>query len=505
MSRKPDHTPPQQEQRARETTGAPGLDEILHGGLPNGRPYLLSGYPGSGKTTLGLQFLLEGSRQGQSCLFASLLQTRDELEDITVSHGWDLSDIEFAQVPEQFDGIEESQQTVFSPTEVELGEVVDDVIELINRVKPQRFVLDSLNELQTIIESPYHLRRQLVRIKAALLDLEQPSTAVLIFGEDSLEQQPTTQTIVHGAIRLKCLESCYGAPLRRLEIQKVRGIEFEGGDHDYQIHTGGLTVYPRLKIHDGHPGVGDLVSSGNDDVDQMFGGGLHESSTCLLMGTSGAGKSTLASLYAAAVADAGKPVTVYNFDETRNTYLQRSRGLALGIVDHVENGTIDLRSYNAGELATGAMLHDIRRDVENGTRLVVVDSFTGFENMIPGEPALANKLHEMFSFLNRHRVLTLVTCNLHGLFGPLDPDIDVSYLADTVVLLRHFEALGQVRQCISVLKKRHGDHERTVREMRFESGGIKLGPPLEEFSGVLSGTPQYHGQRKDLLAQQQEQ
>lgn len=489
--------------RERVTTGVAGLDEVLRGGLPSGRLYVLRGGPGTGKTTMGLQFLIEGSGRGEAVLFLSLLQTTEEIRDITDSHGWSIDDIGFVELPEHAEEMGNSDQTVFDASEVELGEVADAIIEQIQRVKPRRFVIDSLNELSTIVENNYQLRRQLVRIKRAILALEESCTALLVVGRSLIDENPTAQTIVHGSILLKREPSPFGAPHRRLEVEKVRGIDFDGGEHDYLIQPGGVTVTPRLNGDGGDGVLGETISSGNDAIEAMFGGGLRAGSTCLVMGTSGAGKSTLASLYAASVADAGQHVCVFNFDETRQTYLARLRGLRMGVAEHVDAGRIDLQSYHTGQLVAGEMTGAIKRAVgEHDAKLVVIDSYTGFDSIM-GQPALTTRLNELFAYLSSRGVLTLVTFNLHGLFGNLAHHIDASYLADTVVLMRHFEAAGQVRQCVSVLKKRHGDHERTVRELKFVPGkGIELGPPLEHFSGVLTGQPQYHGRMEELFGQE---
>lgn len=482
------------------TTGVPGLDTILHGGLPEGRVYLVKGEPGAGKTTFGLQFLFEGARRGERVLFISLLQTLQELRDVTESHGWSIDQLIFMELPENIHDFTESTQTVFNPGDVELDEVTDAIIAAIKEHQPQRLVLDSLSELQAIVESTYQLRRQLVKIKRALLEVDEPCTSIFTSGESVVEHLPTVQTIVHGSIRLSIEPTIYGEPRRRLAVVKIRGIVFDGGQHDMTIVTGGVVVYPTLVAATMSNGDATVIASGNDELDALFGGGLNYGSTCVIMGTSGAGKTTLASHYAAAAANDGQCVSIYCFDESRRTFLHRSRGLKLGIGAHIETGQVELHEPDVGRLSPGQLLYQIRRDViERDAKMVVIDSYTGWLNLMAGTEQFDTRIHGLLKFLASYNVLTLIMVNLPGVFGRLDSEIDTSYLADTVVLMRHFEARGQVRRCISVLKKRHSDHERTIREIKFADGGLCLGAPLEQFSGVLTGSPHYEGCSQDLL------
>ncbi len=489
--------------RPRVATGMPGLDELLRGGLPSQRIYLVQGGPGTGKTTLAFQFLLEGVARGESALYLSLLQTRDELHDIVGSHGWSLDGLTIVELPEDVQEIAESEQTVFSRAEVELDELIDATIQAIKAHKPRRVVLDSLSELRVLVDSDYQLRRHLIKLKHSLL--EAGCTTLLTTGESVIDQHPTYQTIVHGSIALRHTTPSYGPVRRQIEIEKVRGIDFDGGLHDVIIQTGGLRVFSRLRPDDASPPWGERVESGNAALDALFGGGLELGGSCMVMGTSGAGKSTLTSLYAVAVAAQGGYVPVYCFDESKRTYVHRAKSLKLGMISHVESGRIDLRHYDVGQLTPGHLMQDLRRDVEEReAKLVIFDSLTGYLSLMPQAGDLTVKMHEILHFLSTRGVLTLVTLNVHGLLGQLTTEVDTSYLADTVVLMRHFEAGGTVRQCISVLKKRHGEHERTIREIAFEPGGLRVGPPLSEFSGVLTGTPRYEGKRESLLDRQGE-
>jgi len=489
-----------QSNRSRVTTGITGLDDILYGGLPDGRVYLVAGGPGAGKTTIGLQFLYEGLRRDERVLFISLLQTRDELRDVSQSHGWSVDQLNFIELPEDVRDFIDAEQTVFEPAEVELHEVTDAIITAINKHRPQRLVLDSLSELEAIVESRYQMRRQLVKIKRALLGLDEPCTSLFTSGESVVQHQPTVQTIVHGAIRLSIEPTNYGEPRRQLTIEKIRGMDFDGGQHDMTISTGGLVVYPTLIPVNKSDDDTTAIVSGNDDLDALFGGGLNRGSTCLVMGTSGVGKTTLATHYVATAAQEGQYVSIYCFDEGRRMFLNRSRGLKLGIDPHIESGRVRLNEPNPGRLSPGQLLDQIRRDVtERDAKLVVIDSYTGLLDLMDGQKRVDARIHALLNFLTSQNILTLITVNLSDAFGRASHKIDTSYLADTVVLMRHFEAMGQVRRCISVLKKRHGDHERAIREIEFSVGGLRLGPPLEEFSGVLTGSPRYEGRVKDLL------
>lgn len=486
--------------RRRVPSGVPGLDALLKGGLPGERIYLVSGGPGSGKTTLGFQFLLEGVDRVESCLYVSLLQTREEISDVARSHGWDLDGLTLVELPDELREQHTPRQTIFNPAEVELDEITDTIVEKIAELRPKRMVLDSLSELGVLVDTPFQMRRQLMKLKHAWL--EAGTTAIVTAGDALARNQPTTQTIVNGAIHLRQETPGFGQPRRRIEITKVRGIDFRGGLHEFEIETGGIAVYPRLgEPEDGAGKKRQVIASGNAELDALFGGGLHRGSACLVMGTSGSGKSTLASLYASAVAGGGGFASVYCLDESRATLLQRSRGLELGIADHIDAGRIDLRDYDIGGLLPGRLMRDLREDVEQrGAQLVVIDSINGLLQLMPHIEHPIAKLHEILRFLSHHNVLTIATANLHGVSGELQTQLDTSYLADSVVLMRHFEAAGSVRQCISVLKQRHGRHERTIREVNFVTGGLELGPPLEAFSGVLSGHPVYHGEGNHLMS-----
>lgn len=488
------------EPRERLRSGVPGLDEILGGGLPSERLYLVQGGPGTGKTTLGLQYLLAGARSGQRSLYVSLLQSRAELEDIAASHGWDLDGLRLLDLPADAMELAESEQTVFSPSEVELHEMTDAIVDSVVEHRPQRMVVDSLSELQLIIDSPHQMRRQLMRLKRALAEIG--CTTVLTADVSLLGDQPIVQTLVHGAFGLHRIVPRFGEPQRRLEVQKVRATRFAGGHHDFVIRAGGIEVFPRFSASgaDVVTEAGQVVPSGNEELDALCGGGLTTGSVCLVTGTAGAGKSTVTSLYVSSAAARGEFGVVYCFDESRSTYLQRAKGLQLPIVDQAERGLVDLREYAIGDLTPGQLMRDLREDVvHRGARLVVVDSFTGLVNLMPEESDLVPKLHELLRFLSSRGVLTLITVNLHEPFGRTASEIPTSYLADALLVVRHFEAMGRVRRCVAVVKRRHGRHERTIREFEIVPGGLRLGPPLRDFTGLLTGAPRFEGRREELL------
>mgnify|MGYP006277901031 CR=1 FL=1 len=480
-------------------TGIPGLDSILRGGFLKEMVYLVHGGPGTGKTTLGMQFLLEGVRQGEPVFYASLLQTRRELEAIMGSHGWSLDGISLLDMPEGVSQSAAEEQTVFAPADIELHELTDRIIEAVARLKPRRMVFDSITELAVLVEHPSHLRRQMLKLKHELASLG--CTALFTINDTEAIDLASIQTVVHGVLELGIDRPDYAPPRRWLEVTKTRGMVYFGGRHNLQIRTGGLEVYPRLEpTNDRAPLQWRTVSSGNEALDALFGGGLEEGSACLVTGTTGAGKSTLASLYVQAAARRGEKAIVFCFDERRQTYLRRSEALGLEIGRQVEQGLVDLRQVNVGELSPGEFANRIRCAVEQwDAKIVVIDSINGYFHAMPDQSKLLVQLHEILSYLGESGVLTLMVTALHGLASVHTSDVDASYIADTVVLMRSFEARGSVRRCISVLKKRHGPHEKTIREVMLEQGGMRVGEPLTDFQGVLSGNPVFDGDSEQLL------
>ena len=480
-------------------TGIAGLDHILRGGLPRDLFYLVHGGPGTGKTTLGMQFLLEGARRGERVLYISLLKTRDELERFMASHNWSLEGVDLLDLPDNVRRLATDEQTFFNTADIELREVNDAILQAVERTKPQRLVFDSVSELALLVDNQYQLRRQLLRLKQKLEGMG--CTTLFNLIETETVDMPTIQTVIQGCLQLGMDEANYGPPRRWLNIPKMMSSDYIAGHHDLRLTTGGLTVFPRLEatpreLQDGWP----VVSSGIAEIDTLFGGGLEEGTACLVTGSTGAGKSTLASLYVQAAARRGERPLVFCFDARRQTFIRRSKSLGLDIVKHIDKGLVDLRQINVGDLLPGQFAQDIRVAVEDhGVKVVVIDSIGGYINAMPGQQHLIVQLHEILSYLSAAGVLTVMVAPVHGLSGEGMSEVTTSYIADTVVLMRMFEAAGRIRRCISVLKKRHGDHEKTIRELTIGAEGIVVGEPLKRFSGVLSGTPTYLGDVNELL------
>jgi circadian clock protein KaiC len=482
-------------------TGVAGLDYILSGGFPRGHTYLVEGQAGTGKTTLGLQFLLEGIPHSEIVLYVTLSETKQELEQIAASHGWSLKGVHIyeltaARVAEQLN----YEQTVFHTADVELHEVTDEILRTINKLRPDRVVFDSITEIRLMAENPLRYRRQVFSIRQALADINCTSLFMNVLPSDHSDE--AFQSLVHGVLKFERTTPDYGGMRRRLQITKMRGMPYRDGYHDFRILTGGLHVYPRVEVSD--PAVQEnwlTISSGNQELDTLLGGGLEIGTSCLFVGQSGTGKSTLTTVYAHAAAQRGEHSSIFLFDEHLNTFHKRAEGQGIDLAPHVAAGRINIRQINIGELSPGQFATLVRNAVEQeNARLIAIDSLTGYLNAMPQEQLLLTQMHELLTYLSQCNVLALLTVTQHGIVGgpPIDP-IDMSYLSDTVLMLRHFEAEGTVRQAISVIKKRHGVHEKTIREIRITPSGIQLSEPLHNFSGVLTGNPVYGGAREHLL------
>ena len=470
-------------------TGTAGLDDVLGGGIPAHRLHLVQGDPGTGKTTLSLRFLLECASRGERVLYLALSENREELEQVASSHGWSLDGVSVLD-HSAAGGTEERETTLFQPSEVELGARMRAVLERIDQQRPSRIVLDSCSELRLLSQGPLRYRRQILALKARAGTLG--STILLIDTLTTGAPEMLLQSVVHGVLTLEQLSPLYGAERRRLRISKLRGRKYRGGYHDLVIRTGGLQVFPRLVAAEHHlPYDRAPVSSGVAELDALLGGGPERGSSLLLMGPAGCGKSAIACRYSVAAAGRGERVAVFAFDEGVTMYLARARSLGMDAEEHIEAGRLTVQQIDPAELSPGEFAHAVRAAVErDGARLVVIDSLNGYLNAMPEEQLLALQIHEILAYLAQRGALTLLTVAQHGLVGPdTSAPVDLSYIADGVLLFRYFEALGRVRKAISVVKKRSGPHEQTIRELILSAAGVQVGPPLAGFQGVLSGQP----------------
>jgi circadian clock protein KaiC len=481
-------------------TGVSGLDDILGGGLPKGHLYLMEGDPGTGKTTLALQFLLEGIRQGESVIYVTLSESKTELEQVIQSHGWSHNGLEiYEMAPSEDDLSPEAQYTVFHPSEVELADTITSILDQVDLKKPQRVVFDSLSELRMLARDPLRYRRQILALKRHFAGR---NCTVLLLDDRTAEgsHDLQLQSIAHGVVMMQSLERDFGIKRRRLEIRKLRGSSYREGFHDYTIETGGISIYPRLIAAEHKPGFERKpMSSGMTELDQLFGGGIDTGTSTLFLGPAGCGKSTLALRYAVSAAERGEKAVVFTFDEAYATLLERAKGLHIDTTAALASGKLSILQIDPAELSPGEFVSRVRRLVEDeGLQLLVIDSMNGFLNAMPHEQFLALQLHELLSYLGQQGVVTIMTLAQHGFMGNMPSPIDVSYLADGVLLFRYFEFMGEIRQALSVIKKRSGPHERTIRELKFERGTIAVGQPLRDFYGVLTGVPSYTGGATNL-------
>jgi circadian clock protein KaiC len=485
----------------RLSTGNHGLDHILGGGLDGDRLYLLEGRPGTGKTTLALQFLLEGARRGETTLYVSLSETERELRLVARRHGWSLDGISlFELVPAEAALDPQRDQSVFPPSEMELGETTRMIFERVAELNPTRVVFDSLSELRLLAQSPLRYRRQILALKHFFTDRR--CTVLVLDDLSSQADDLQLHSIVHGVILLEQMAIDYGAERRRLRVVKMRGIPFRGGFHDFAIRTGGLDIYPRLVAAEHRRAAegGTFAGSGDAALDMMLGGGLERGTNALLLGAAGVGKSSLGLTYAIAAADRGERAVIFAFDEGRGTIQARARTLGLPLDGAIEAGLLRIQQIDPAELSPGEFANIVRRSVEvDGARIVVIDSLNGYLSAMPDERFLILQMHELLSYLGQMGALTILVLAQHGLVGPLQGPVDLSYLSDAVLLLRYFEFEGEVRRALSVVKKRSGHHEHSIREFRLSGTGIAVGPPLKGFRGVLLGTPSYAGPSLPVL------
>ena len=492
----PEVTTPAQ---ARAATGVAGLDDILGGGLPSDHIYLLDGEPGTGKTTLALQFLIDGIANGERCLYVTLSESLGELTGVAASHGWDISGIEVfelsaaATIPDEY--------TLFHPAEVELQETMAAVFHVVAANNPERVVFDSLSEMRLLARDPLRFRRQILALKQFFSTRK--CTVMLLDDKSSPEGDMQLHSLAHGVIMLDHLAMDYGAERRRLQVTKLRGTRFFGGYHDFRINTGGIAVFPRIRSQ--VPLISGLptnLTSGDTGLDALLGGGLTGGTSTLVTGAAGTGKTVLSIQYVQAAVARGDRVVMYLFDERVTTFRLRAAGLGIDMEQALRSGMLSVIQVEPTEMSPGEFANTVVREVvENDVKLVVIDSINGFMNAMPSERLLGVQLHELLSFLANNNVSSILTLVQRGVFGaPVDEAAEVSYLADTVILLRYFEHLGKVRQALSVVKKRSGAHERTIRECRIEQGGLRVGAPLTEFQGVLTGVPHYTGAVEPLMS-----
>ncbi|HYF48719.1 MAG TPA: ATPase domain-containing protein [Planctomycetota bacterium] len=482
------------------STGIHGLDTILGRGLKRNRMYLLQGSPGAGKTTTALQYLLEGAARDEVVLYVTLSETKEELEEVARSHGWSLERIPLIDLS-ALENTSKATNTLYNPAEVELTQLSKLLMDRVHALKPDRLVLDSLSEMRLMSQSPLRYRRQILSFKQEFAKVG--CTVLLLDDKNETEEENQVQSIVHGVITLTSAPMRYGVIRRYLTIQKLRGVRYREGNHDYVIETGGLRVFPRLVASEHlRAFTKELRSSGNRELDELIGGGLHTGTSNLLIGPAGSGKSTLASMFAHAACARGENVIYYAFDENSATLRQRAKEMGIDFEPHIKTGAMAVEQIDPANIAPGELAHNILTDVERRkTRVVVLDSLNGYVSAMPDEDFLTLHLHELLTYLGQQGVTTIMLMAQHGLIGQMGTPVDVSYLADTVILMRFFEALGSVKKAISVIKKRSGRHETTIRELLMTERGVVLGQPLREFEGVLSGIPKFKGSSDQMIEQ----
>jgi circadian clock protein KaiC len=480
--------------------GASGLDDITSGGLTRGRLFLLEGSPGTGKTTIATQFLMAGAEAGERSLYITLSETEDELRIGAASHGWTLDGIEiFELVPPESLLDDEQQQSLLYSSDLELGETTKRIFEAFERVKPERVVLDSLSEIRLLAQSSLRYRRQILALKHYFA--RSKATVLMLDDLSSEANDRTMHSVAHGVVRLEELSPEYGPERRRLRVIKYRGQRYRGGYHDFVIDTGGVRVFPRL-VSAEHKSSFErgVLPSESAELNALLGGGVERGSSVLILGPAGTGKSLLTLTFVVAAINRGESAAMFVFDEELGLLFERALGLGIDLKAMVGTGRLAIEQVDAAELTPGELSARVRRCVEqNGAKTVVIDSLNGYQAAMPEEQALVLHMHELLQYLNRQGASTFLTVAQHGLVGDMKAPVDVTYLADTVVLLRYFEALGRVRRAISVIKKRTSAHEDTIREYRIDGRGITVGEPVMGFQGVLRGVPTLVGEAGELL------
>jgi circadian clock protein KaiC len=480
------------------STGITELDSILGGGLTAQRTYLMEGTPGSGKTTIALQFLLEGAAHGEPGLYITLSETAAELREVARSHGWSLEGIELFELIAE-DGLDlASEQSILEPSEVELGETIRGVMECVDRIRPARIVFDSLSELRLLSQHSLRYRRQILALKHYFST--RACTVVMLDDRSSDPGDIQLHSIAHGVIVLEQSAQDYGSERRRLRVVKMRGVKYRGGYHDFVIETGGVAVFPRLVANEHHSDfLGELVSTGIDRLDTMIGGGLARGTNVLLNGPSGVGKTTTAIRCGLTAIERGEKAAYFLFDEGIATFMARSAAMGMDLKSHCASGQLTLSQVDPAELSPGEFASRVRKAVEkDGVKFLVIDSLNAFLQAMPGEKYLVLQMHEMLSYLNQQGIITLLILGQHGMVGEIRSEVDLSYLSDSILLFRYFEADGRLLKAISVVKSRVTEHESSIRQFGLGGNGISVGEPLSDFEGVLTGAPAYRGSTKLL-------
>ena len=479
----------------RLATGIEGLDDILEGGFPANRIYLVEGEPGTGKTTLALQFLMEGALRDEAGLYITLSETKEELHAVARSHGWNLDGFDIHEVVPPAESLKpETQYTIFHPAEIELGETTSAILKQFERIQPKRVVIDSLSEMRLLAREPLRFRRQVLALKQYLAGNR---STVLLLDDKVGGRDLEIHSIVHGVVSLDHLAVEYGAERRRLRVTKLRASKFRGGYHDFTIVTGGLRVFPRLVAAEHRSGFAAGSATSNiEALDRLLGGGLDRGTSTLMIGPAGCGKSTLAAQFAAAGAGRGERTSAFIFDELRETFIGRAAGVGTDMNKFVKKGLIKIQQVDPAELSPGEFAAAVRQAVnDDGARIIIIDSLNGYLNAMPEERFLSVQMHELLTYLNQQGVVTILVMAQHGfLGGSVITPVDVSYLADTVLMLRYFEAHGAIHRALLVIKKRTGRHEHTIRELDISSAGLRVGEPLSAFRGVLTGVPLFDEQ-----------
>ncbi|CAH2802740.1 MAG: Circadian clock protein KaiC [uncultured Paraburkholderia sp.] len=484
---KANHTPD------RLRSGIDGIDDVLGGGFTPHRMYLVEGAPGTGKTTLALQFLLKGIEEGQTGLYITLSETRSELISVADSHGWDLSQFHILELLSD-EGLDpQFEQSVLHPAEVELGETVRNVIRQVDEIKPARIVLDSLSELRLLSQNALRYRRQILALKRYFATRE--CTVLLLDDNTSDPSDIQLHSIAHGVITLDNLVHDYGGNRRRVRIAKMRGIKFREGYHDFLLDTGGIKVFPRLVAAEHHAEFGTaLMSTGTPGLDVLLGGGLIPGTNALIVGPSGVGKTTTVVSCLIAALQRGERCVYYVFDETLVTLIARCATVGMNLQPYVDNGLLTLRQIDPAEISPGEFASDVRVSVEQrGVRYVAIDSLNAYLQAMPGERYLLLQMHELLGYLNQQGIITMLVLGQHGIIGEVQSDIDISYLSDVVILFRYFEHHGEVLTAVTAVKSRANAHERSIRQFRLTETGVEVGEALRDFEGVLSGLPAYRG------------